>query len=145
MSTKQLNCCQACWAEYLLRFNFKIQYHSECLSMKSDAFTWRLKDLSSVKDFRIEHHNQIVFKFHQIAVNDIESVVKLTEFDSAALTLLFKTSAEEDDKKTSLNQVIAEAYTDDSFVNKILKLLCNEVTQFKKITLAECKAKEKHL
>ena len=113
--------------------------------MKSDALTQRLKDLSSVKDFRIEHHNQIVFKFHQIAVNDIEPVTELTESVSAALTLMSEISVKEDDKKTSLNQAIAEVYTDDSFVNEILKLLCNEVTQFKKITLAECKAKEKHL
>jgi len=54
-------------------------------------------------------------------------------------------SVKEDDKKTSLNQAIAEVYTDDSFVNEILKLLHNEVMQFKKIMLTECKAKEKHL
>ncbi len=54
-------------------------------------------------------------------------------------------SVKEDDKKTSLNQAIAEVYTDDSFVNEILKLLHNEVMQFKKIMLTEYKAKEKHL
>ncbi len=56
-----------------------------------------------------------------------------------------ETSAEEDDEKTSLNQAITKAYTDNPFVNEILELLHDRVTQFKKITLAECEAKKKQL
>jgi len=56
-----------------------------------------------VRDFKIEHHHQIVLKPHQIAVNDIESIAKSIELNPAALILMLKTSAEKDKEKTLLN------------------------------------------
>jgi hypothetical protein len=39
MTTKELNCCQACWAEFLSEFNFKIMYCPGKQGEKPDILT----------------------------------------------------------------------------------------------------------
>jgi hypothetical protein len=41
MTTKQLNCCQARWAEFLSEFNFKIMYCPGKQGEKPDILTQR--------------------------------------------------------------------------------------------------------
>ena len=48
--TKQLSCRQACWSEFLLRFNFVIQYQPGKLGAKPDALTRRSGDLPKKRD-----------------------------------------------------------------------------------------------
>ncbi len=50
MSTKQLSRHQACWSEFLSRFNYCIAYHFDKIDDKLNALTRRLKDLSKKKD-----------------------------------------------------------------------------------------------
>jgi hypothetical protein len=46
MTTKQLNRRQARWAEFLSKFNFKIQYRPGTQGTKPDLLTRRSQDLS---------------------------------------------------------------------------------------------------
>lgn len=70
MTTKQLNRREARWAEYLSRFNFKINYRPGRLGTKPDALTRRSGDLPTDDDPHRDHQNQVVLKPHQIAVID---------------------------------------------------------------------------
>jgi hypothetical protein len=45
MTTKQLNRRQACWAEFLSEFNFKIQYRPGTQGTKPDLLTRQSQDL----------------------------------------------------------------------------------------------------
>ena len=54
MSTKQLSCRQACWGEFLSRFNFVIQYRPGKLRAKPDKLTRRSKDLPKKRNGRLQ-------------------------------------------------------------------------------------------
>ena len=54
MSTKQLSRRQACWSEFLSRFNFVIQYRPGKLGAKSDALTRRSRDLPKKRDSHLQ-------------------------------------------------------------------------------------------
>ena len=50
MSIKQLSYHQKCWSEFLLRFNFVIQYWPSKLEAKTNAFTRKLGDFLKKED-----------------------------------------------------------------------------------------------
>ena len=54
MSTKQLSCRQACWSEFLSRFNFVIQYQPGKLEAKPDELTKRSRDFLKERDGRLQ-------------------------------------------------------------------------------------------
>jgi hypothetical protein len=60
--TKLLNRRQACWSEFLSRFNFKITYHPGKLGAKPVALTRRSEDLPKEGDERLQHQSQVVLK-----------------------------------------------------------------------------------
>ena len=62
MITKHLNRHQARWAEYLLRFNFKIHYRLGRLGTKPEALTRRSGDLPLEGDLRVAFQDQVVLK-----------------------------------------------------------------------------------
>ena len=62
---KQFSHYQACWSEFLSHFDFKIVYHFEKVSDKSDAFTHWSEDFSKKKnnsDKYLLYQNQIILK-----------------------------------------------------------------------------------
>src|SRR6266705_2778758 len=62
MSTKLLNRRQTRWAEFLLRFDFKIVYRPGKAGGKPDALTRRSGDLPEGGDERLQHMEQTVLK-----------------------------------------------------------------------------------
>ncbi len=44
MSIKQLSCHQACWSEFLSKFNYCIAYHFDKIDDKLNALTRRSED-----------------------------------------------------------------------------------------------------
>ena len=62
MSTKMLNRCQACWSEFLSRFNFKITYRPGKQGEKPDTLTRRSEDLPKEGDERLEHQSRTILK-----------------------------------------------------------------------------------
>jgi len=59
MLTKQLSRYQACWSEFLFRFNYHITYYLDKVNDKLNALTHRSKDLSKKKDtFDSQHQYQ---------------------------------------------------------------------------------------
>ena len=70
MSTKLLNRCQARWAEFLSRFNFKIIYRPGKRGGKPDPLTRRSEDLPREEgNARLQHNEQIVLKPHKLESN----------------------------------------------------------------------------
>ena len=66
ISTKQLSCLQICWSEFLLRFNFIIQYQPGKLGAKPNALTRRLENLYKEEDGRLQQMVQTVLKLHNL-------------------------------------------------------------------------------
>ena len=66
MTTKQLSHRQARWSEYLLRFNFVIQFWPGKLDAKPDALTRRSGDLPKEGDERIQQMQQTGLKKHNL-------------------------------------------------------------------------------
>ena len=62
MSTKLLNRRQTCWAEFLLRFNFKIVYHPGKAGGKPDSLIRQSEDLPQGGDERLRHMEQAILK-----------------------------------------------------------------------------------
>jgi hypothetical protein len=56
MTTKQLNRRQACWAKFLSKFNFKIQYRPGTQGTKPDLLTCQRQDLPKGFDNEREQH-----------------------------------------------------------------------------------------
>lgn len=126
MTTKMLNRRQARWAEYLSRFNFKIEYRPGKLGAKPDALTRRSQDLPKEGDARLEYRKQVLLKPHHIATTEF-----MEEFGS--------TAEDEDDLELPLEDAIRQAYEADAFAKEILDMLRKGATQSKKITLGECR------
>ena len=66
MTTKQLSRRQACWSEYLSRFNFIIQFRPGKLGAKPDALTRKSGDLPKEGDEHIKQMQQTVLKKHNL-------------------------------------------------------------------------------
>ena len=62
MSTKQLSRRQARWSEFLLHFNFVIQYRLGKLEAKPDALTRRSRNLFKEEDSHLQQMVQTVLK-----------------------------------------------------------------------------------
>ena len=67
MSTKLLNRRQTHWAEFLSRFNFRIQYRPGKAGGKPDALTRRSGDLPREGDERLQHMERAVLKSYNLA------------------------------------------------------------------------------
>ena len=70
MTTKQLNCCQAKWAEFLSEFNFKITYRPGKEGEKPDTLTRLAQDRpKGVDNSRQQHQFQTLLKTDQLDDN----------------------------------------------------------------------------
>jgi hypothetical protein len=106
MSTKVLNRCQTCWAEYLSRFDFKIVYHPGKAGGKPDALTHRSGDLPQGGDERLTKQHKAVLKPQNLPDN---------------LHLLVDTLP--GNGQLPLDQDISEATKMDAFAQNILTML----------------------
>ena len=84
MTTKQLSRRQACWSEYLSRFNFVIQFWPGKLGAKPDALTRRSGDLPKAGDERIKQMSQTVLKKHNLnpAIKSNSNIALTSSLDS---------------------------------------------------------------
>ena len=121
MSTKLLSRRQACWSEFLSRFNFKIVYRPGKASAKLDALTRRSGDLPKEGDKYDEYT-----RFQHQAVLKPQN---LTELLDTAVTLACrriieeKEAGEEVDNVNTITELLNEAYIQDPIPNDILGLL----------------------
>jgi hypothetical protein len=119
-TTKQLSHRQARWAEYLSRFNFKIVYRPGKQGGKPDALTRRSQDLpADDTDERIAIRKHVLLppeRFQQIAA------FELTE--------------------RTIQEIIDEEYSEDTFIQETLTMLRTGVRRSKKITLSECEERD---
>ncbi len=77
MLTKQLSHCQACWSEFLFRFNYCIAYHLDKINDKLNALTRRSEDLSKEKntfDSQHQYQHQTILKTHILDLNIVENL-----------------------------------------------------------------------
>lgn len=75
MSIKQLSRRQARWSEFLLYFNFVIQYRLGKLGAKLDVLTRWLRNLPKKDDGRLQQMVQIVLKPHNLDSTMIKNLV----------------------------------------------------------------------
>lgn len=101
MIIKQLNKSHIKWTEYFFISNFKINYHSKRLKIKSNAFTRWTKYLSTNEISRRDHQMQVVLKSHNI--------IMLKEIKQK--------------KQVSPNQTFADAYDENDSAIEIFNLL----------------------
>ena len=67
MTTKQLNCRQACWVKFLSEFNFKISYRPGKQGEKPNVLTCWSQDLpKNIEDSRQQHQFQTLLQNHQL-------------------------------------------------------------------------------
>jgi hypothetical protein len=121
MSTKLLNCCQTCWAEYLSRFNFKIIYHPGKAGGKPDALTHRSGDLPEGGDECLVKQQKAVLKPHNLP-------------DELQISAILSPS----NTQLPLNWELAKATANDTFTQKILSMLQDRKHHCREITLSEC-------
>ncbi len=77
MSTKQLSHHQACWSEFLFRFNYHITYCLDKINNKLNALTRRSEDLFKEKDtFNSQHQYQYqtILKIHVLNLDIVENL-----------------------------------------------------------------------
>jgi hypothetical protein len=106
MSTKLLNCCQTCWAEYLSCFDFKIVYCPGKASGKPDTLTRRSGDLPQGGDECLTEQQKAVLKPQNLPDN---------------LCLLADTPP--GNRQLPLDQDISKATKMDAFAQNILTIL----------------------
>jgi hypothetical protein len=76
MTTKMLNCRQACWSEFLSCYNFCIIYRPGKQGEKPDALTRRLEDLPKEGDERLQHQSRVVLKKENFENQDLRSLIR---------------------------------------------------------------------
>ena len=77
MSIKQLSYHQACWSEFLSRFNYHIAYHLNKINDKLNALTRRSEDLFKKRNtFNSWHQyqHQTILKIHVLDLNIVENL-----------------------------------------------------------------------
>ena len=78
MTTKQLNCWQACWAKFLSEFNFKISYKPGKQGEKPDILIYWSQDLpKGIEDLRQQHQFQTLLQDHQLD-KDVKKALTVT-------------------------------------------------------------------
>ena len=79
ITIKQLNCRQIRWIEFLIEFNFQINYWFETKNIKFDSLIRCFQNFL-VDDFdeRRQFNNQIIFKPKNLNV-DVRNAIKLNE------------------------------------------------------------------
>ncbi len=78
MSTKQLSHHQACWSEFLSRFNYCIAYHFDKIDDKLNALTRCSEDLSKEKNtFNSQHQyqHQTILKTYVLNLDIVENLI----------------------------------------------------------------------
>jgi len=130
MSIKLLNRCQACWSEFLSKFNFKIVYHPGKAGAKPDALTRRSGDLPNEKgDERLKFQQQVVLKPRNLTLNTTQNQQTPT-----AIGLI-----------TTIEELFDQAYKEDPLPRDILQQLQEGRTRSKQLSLAECKEENGYL
>ncbi len=89
MSIKQLSHHQACWSEFLSRFNYCITYYLDKINDKSNALTRRSEDLSKEKNIFNSWHqyqHQTILKTHVLNLDIVKNLV-LNIFDIKVMKL----------------------------------------------------------
>ncbi len=77
ISTKQLSHCQACWSEFLSRFNYHIAYYFNKINDKLNALTCHSEDLFKERNtFNSWHQyqHQTILKTHILNLNIVENL-----------------------------------------------------------------------
>jgi len=78
MSTKQLSRHQACWSEFLSRFNYYITYHSDKIDDKLNALTRHSEDLFKKKntfDSWHQYQHQTILKIHVLDLKIVKNLI----------------------------------------------------------------------
>ena len=127
ISIKQLSHHQVCWSEFLVRFNFVIQYQPGKLGAKLDTLTRRSKDLSKEGDGCLQQIVQTVLKLH-----NLDSAMKK---DLVAASLVIE--GEENRDNLTLEQLIDRGYEQDLLPNQVLQLLANGANYSKDLTIVD--------
>jgi hypothetical protein len=70
-----LNRRQACWSEFLSRYNFCIIYRPGKQGEKPDALTRRSEDLPKEGDERLQHQSRVVLKKENFENRDLRSTI----------------------------------------------------------------------
>ncbi len=96
MLTKQLNCHQARWSEFLSRFNYHIAYRFDKIDDKLNALTRRSEDLSKERNTfnsRHQYQHQTILKTHVLDFDIVENLalnafnIKVMKLQSQIITL----------------------------------------------------------
>ena len=123
-TTKQLSHRQARWAEYLSRFNFHIVYVPGKTNTKPDSLTRRSQDLPAQEEAR-ENRKRILLR------------PELFEPKQEIRILT--------DSGRTVEQIIADEYPTDEFIQETTNLLKSNARKSRKITLAECRIQDDRL
>ena len=141
MITKLLNQKQIRWSEFLSRFNFKIVYHSDKLTDKSDIFSQKTKNRLLFKtdclNDQINHCYQQILKKSNISSDMISSslLFQNNKNTSASNLLLFRNnivSSSADissfwlyvlNMKTSTDDLISADYDNNKNIQDMLTAL----------------------
>jgi len=78
MSIKQLSYHQACWSEFLSKFNYHIAYHFNKIDDKLNALTRRSENLFKKKntfDSWHQYQHQTILKTHVLDFNIVENLI----------------------------------------------------------------------
>jgi len=164
MSTKLLNHRQARWSELLSRFDFKIVFQPGKSVGKPDALTRRSGDLPMEGDERLVANQQAVLKPWTLSsvMTSSNSANGLLQILSDNMNEDRKNAVEgpddaigdpdnaiEDvdnlDNTRQILTLLEEAYQVDSFPERILGLLRDDIQHCKEISLADCKEKNGRL
>ncbi len=96
MSIKQLSHHQACWSEFLSRFNYYIAYHFDKIDDKLNALTCHSEDLFKKRDtFNswYQYQHQTILKTYVLDLNIVKNLIfdifniKVIKLQSQIITL----------------------------------------------------------
>ncbi len=112
MTTKSLTRRQARWAEFLSRFDFRIQYRPGTQGGKPDALTRRSGDLPNKEgDERIKHQDQVMLRPENLAPGvspSPKSTTKFTIVNSSTKPTSIATNTSEN--QVTIQELLREAY-----------------------------------
>ena len=141
MSSKCLSRHQACWSEFLSRFNFKISYHpgSQC---KANALTRHSQNFPSGSDPCQDYMEQVVLKPKNIASSEIQikpiRILKCSE----VMPVDIETEVQ------PLSDVIQAAYNtldEDDPVATVSQMLQDGVQHSREVSLSDCTMENDYL
>jgi len=147
MTTKLLNLRQTRWAEFLSRFNFKIQYRPGKAGGKPDALTRRSGDLPAEGDARLLTMERAVLKSHNLADKLRQPAPSPAQepltappktWEGSTLRLLAD-NPPPDGALPSLSDVLDLAYRADPLAIEVLQALRSGARHNRQLSLADCR------